>query len=75
MPETPHHDGGGGADIASIVQQVQNAPVPGHRSRYSVSKRSNVLKVRSSQLAALAHDVVGELLPLIQIAHAGTLDG
>jgi len=37
-------------------------------------KRLDVLKVRSGQLAALAHNVVSELLPLIEIAHSGTLD-
>src|SRR6266545_3374062 len=31
-------------------------------------------KVRSGQLAALAHNVVGERLPLIEIAHSGALN-
>jgi hypothetical protein len=35
--------------------------------------RLDVLKVRSSQLAALAHNVVGEGLPLIEIAHSGAV--
>ena len=37
-------------------------------------KRLDVLKVRSGQLAALAHNVVGESLPFIEIAHSGALD-
>ena len=35
---------------------------------------SDVLKVRGSQFATLAHDVIGELLPFIEIAHSSTLD-
>jgi hypothetical protein len=36
---------------------------------------SDVLKVRSGKLAALAHDVVAELLSLIEVAHSSALDG
>src|SRR6185295_19285704 len=38
------------------------------------SKRSDVLKVRGGQLATLAHNVEGELLPLIEVAHSCALD-
>jgi hypothetical protein len=37
-------------------------------------KRSDVLEVRSGQLSALAHDLIVELLPLVQVAHSGALD-
>jgi len=37
-------------------------------------KRSDVLKVRGGQFAALAHNVVGELLPFVKVAHSGALD-
>jgi hypothetical protein len=33
-----------------------------------------VLKVRSGQLSALAHNFIVELLPLVQVAHSGALD-
>src|SRR5580698_10019118 len=46
------------------------APGPITRSE----ERSDVLKVRGRQLAALAHDVVAELLPLAEIGHSGALD-
>jgi len=36
--------------------------------------RLDLLKVGSGQLAALAHNVVSEHLPLIEIAHSGALD-
>jgi hypothetical protein len=36
--------------------------------------RLDVLKVRGGQLAALAHNVVGELLSFIEVAHSGALD-
>src|SRR5262245_19423569 len=37
--------------------------------------RSGVLKVRGGQFSALAHNVVGELLPFMQAAHSGAFDG
>src|SRR5262249_42905399 len=55
-----------------LVRQVQIALVLRRRGLMSHSwKRLDVLKVRSGQLAALAHNVVGERLPLIEIAHSG----
>src|SRR6266581_908305 len=36
--------------------------------------RLDVLKVCGGQLAALAHNVVGELLPFIEVTHSGALD-
>jgi hypothetical protein len=32
------------------------------------------LKVRSGQFAALAHNIISELLPLVESVHSGTLD-
>src|SRR5258708_39195238 len=43
-------------------------------SRPAVRTRSDVLKIGRGQLAALAHNVVGELLSLIEVAHSGALD-
>src|SRR5580765_6912323 len=36
--------------------------------------RLDVLKVRGNQLAALAHNVIGDVLPLSEVAHSGALD-
>src|SRR5436190_18992815 len=36
--------------------------------------RLDVLKVRGSQLAALAHNVVAELLSFVEVAHSSALD-
>src|SRR5262245_12039066 len=44
-------------------------------ARRLAERRSEALKVRGGELAALAHDLVADLLPLAQAAHAGTLDG
>src|SRR5215510_7379653 len=49
---------------------------PAPQRRFSRSwQRSDALKVRGGQLPALTHNVVGELLPFMQAAHSGTLDG
>lgn len=37
-------------------------------------ERSDVLKVRRGQFATLAHNVIGELLPFIEVAHSSALD-
>src|SRR6266540_3396597 len=58
-----------------IDVRTENRPIPRRRALMSHSRnRLDVLKVRSGQLAALAHNVVSELLPLIEIAHSGALD-
>jgi hypothetical protein len=36
--------------------------------------KSDGLQIRGGQFATLAHDVVADLLALIEVAHAGTLD-
>src|SRR5690349_19561175 len=58
------------ASVTSVKRLRCRAPEPD----VAYSKRSDVLQVRRSQLAALGHNVVGELLAFVQIAHAGPLD-
>jgi hypothetical protein len=40
----------------------------------AVKQGLNSLQIRGGQLATLAYDVVADLLPLIEVAHAGTFD-
>jgi hypothetical protein len=37
-------------------------------------QQSDVLQVCGGELAPLAHDVVAELLPFVEVAHSSTLD-
>src|SRR5437764_138079 len=41
---------------------------------FRLRNRLDVLKIRGGQLAALAHNVVGEFLSLVEVAHSGALD-
>src|SRR5438552_15013685 len=63
--QRPRADWGPGADC----------PTPARRAPLRIFGTGlDVLKVRGGQLAALAHNVVAELLPFIEVAHSGAFD-
>jgi hypothetical protein len=52
---------------------MTNGPTPQAPGHLDPAKL-DVLQVCSGQLAALAHDIVGELLALIEVTHSSALD-
>src|SRR5262245_42176797 len=59
---------------SNCVETNANGPAPGVGPSRVIEPSSGVPEIRGCQLAALAHHVVGELLPLVQAAHSRALD-
>jgi hypothetical protein len=69
------HFGQQHADRA-IQGKCKNGPGVLSLGRISVNRNRelNGFQIRGRQFATLAHDVVADLLPLIEVAHAGAFD-
>jgi len=72
-PDVPHDDDARAVNRGHVRQSVKKLRCRAPELLSRCSKRSDVLEVRRIQLAALAHNVVGELLSFVQIAHARPL--
>jgi hypothetical protein len=60
---------GGGATVIEVLARYRGAGPD-----VSFAEETRRSEGSKRQLAALAHNVVSELLPLIEIAHSGALD-